>query len=121
MADLRAKFMKILRAEVEDLLEDVGVAERRHAERFARREVTDYVFRQNEALFHAEAEALHRIIEYLDCLDLSRYADLDSLVRAVDILVRELVQDHQEPEAAYRFVSRKVEKVRRYVESGSEP
>jgi hypothetical protein len=47
-----------------------------------------------------------------------RYSDLDSLVKAVDTQVREAVQDHDEPEAAYRFVARKLEKVRRYVEDG---
>lgn len=117
MADLRPKLMKILRAELEDLLEDIGVAERRHASRFACREVTDYVFRQNDALFLAEKRALRRIIEYLERLDFMRYSDLDSLVKAVDTQVREAVQDHDEPEAAYRFVARKLEKVRRYVES----
>jgi len=116
VADLRPKLMKILRAELEDLLEDIGVAERRHANRFACREVTDYVFKQNDALFHAEIRALRRIIEYLDCLDVMRYSDLDSLVKAVDTQVREAVKDHDEPEAAYRFVARKLEKVRRYVE-----
>jgi hypothetical protein len=114
----RAKFMKILRAELEDLLEDLDAAEHRVSERLARRELTDYVARHNEALFRAEADSLRRIIDYIDCLDFARYPDLGALVRALDILVREVVRDHEEPEAAYRFVSRKIEKVRRYVQGG---
>jgi len=117
VADLRVKFMKVLKAEIEGVLEDVDVAERQYVERLARRDVTDYVFRQNDALFHAEADSLRRIVDSLDGLDSRRYPDLDALIKAVDALVREVVQDHEEPEVAYRCVSRKLEKVRRYVES----
>jgi len=121
MADLRAKFIKILKAEIEDLLEDVDVAERRLAARFARRELTDYVYKQNDGLFRMEVDSLKRILDYVGCVDCAEYADLDALVSAVDISVREAVKDHQEPEAIYRFFSRKLDKVRRYVESGLEP
>jgi len=121
VADACVKFVKILRAEIEDLLEDVAVAERRHAARFARRELTDYVFKQNEALFKAEEESFRRVLQSLGSVDAARYRDLDELAAAVDTLVREVVRDHEEPEAIYRFVSRKLKKVRAYVESCDEP
>jgi hypothetical protein len=121
VADVRAMFMKILRAELEDLLEDVGIAERRVAERFAQREVTEYVFKQNDALFQGESESLHLLLERLGSFDHTRYPDLDELVKAVDSLVRGMLRDHERPEAVYRFFSRKVQKVRLYVESSRDP
>jgi hypothetical protein len=121
MADLRAKFVKILKAELEDLLEDVDVAERLHAERFARREVTDYVYRQNDALFRSEEESLRRILDLLSTVEPARYPDLGTLVSAIDAQVKHVVRDHEEPGAIYQFVCRKLRKVRLYVESSSEP
>jgi hypothetical protein len=121
MADARTKFMKILRAELEDLLEDLAAAERRHAERFARRELTDYVFKQNDGLFQMEAESLRRIVHSVEAFDAAGCKDLPCLVSAVDTLVHDLVRNHEEPEVICRFVARKLEKVRRYVESCDEP
>jgi hypothetical protein len=121
VADVRTRFMKILKAELEDLLEDLDAAERRYAERFARREVTDYVFRQNDGLFRAEAESLRRVLHFVEGFDSSQCADLDCLVSTVDTLVRGLVKDREEPEAVCGLVARKLQKVRRYVEGCDEP
>jgi hypothetical protein len=120
VADLRIKFIKILRAELEDLIEDLGVAERKHAARFAHHEVTDYVFRQNEGLFRMEGDALRHILRDLAEFDPTRHEDLNQVVAAVDTLVRDLVKDHEEPGAMVGFVDRKLRKVRRYVESCDE-
>lgn len=117
MADLRIKFIKVLRAELEDLLEDFAVAEGKHAARFARHEVTDYVFRQNDGLFRMEADSLRHFLCDLVEFDPTRHEDLNHVISAVDTLVRALVKDHEEPEAMVGFVNRKLQKVRRYVES----
>jgi hypothetical protein len=120
VADLRAKFMKILKVELEDLLEDVDIAEHRIRERFTRREVSDYVFWQNDALFRGEVECLRLLLDRLQSFDCACYADLDALVKAIDAHVQDLVRDHERPEAVCRFVSRKMQKVRSYLESGIE-
>jgi hypothetical protein len=65
-----------------------------------------------------EVESLRTLVERLESFDCSRYPDPDKLAEALDTLVRTVVQDHEEPEAVYGFVSRKLEKVRRYVENG---
>ena len=120
MADLRIKFIKVLKVELEDLLEDFNVAERKHAQRFARHEITDYVFRQNEGLFRMEEDSVRHILRGLGEFDPTRHEDLNQVVSAVDTLVRHLVKDYEEPEAMVGFVGRKLQKVRRYVESCDE-
>jgi hypothetical protein len=42
-------------------------------------------------------------------------------VIAVDPLVKGIIIDHEEPEAIYRLVSRKLQKLRSYVERDVEP
>jgi len=117
MADTRAKFLKILKAELEDLLEDIGVVERKAAERLAKEEITDYVYKENDGLLRLESEAVRDLIGIIDGIDLSLYKNIDTLTLDLDQRVRELVRDHEDPEAVYRFFLRKLNKVRRYVES----
>ena len=121
MADSRAKFLKVLKAELEDLLEDIGLAERRHSERLDRKEITEYVYKSNDALFHVEEEAIREIILLIDEMDLSLYTDLGQVCDSFETLVRETVKDREEPEAICAFVFRKVQKVRSYVSGGDVP
>lgn len=121
MSDSKAKFLKVLKAELEDLLEDIGHAERRHAERLARNEITEYVYKSNDALFHAEEEAIREIINLIDEIDLSLYTSLGQVCDAFESLVRERMKDREEPEAIFAFVFRKMQKVRSYVSGGDVP
>ncbi len=117
MADPNAKFLKVLKAELEDLIEDIGLVQRRSGERHQRGEITEYVFKENEALFRLEAEAVRELLSIIDAIDLSLYTNLDSLVEAVETRVREALRDRAEPEAIFAFVRRKIAKVRAYIEA----
>jgi len=121
MADARGKFLKILKAELEDLREDIDEAECRHTERFARAEITDYVYRENDALFRREAESLARLADVVDEIDISGYKTVADVAEALDARIKESVKDFEDPEAIYLFVARKLRKVRTYVESGDCP
>lgn len=121
MGDSKAKFLRVFTAELEDLLEDIGLAERRHAERLARREITDYVFMENDALFRIEGESIRRILNSIDQIDLSLYTTVDELCAALDASIKAAVRDREQPEAICAFVGKKLEKVRKYVASGDDP
>jgi len=118
MADPLATFMKILKVELEDLLEDIGMVERRAAERLGREEITEYVFKENDNLFRLEAESVRGIINSIDGIDVARYKNANDLAEDLDTRIRELVKDREDPEAVYRFFVRKLNKVRRYVDIG---
>jgi len=115
MADERVKLLKILRAELEDLVEDIGLLEKRAGERLARDEITDHVFRENDSLFRMESTSLHRLLNFIDGIDVSLYKSLDELTDTLDLQVRELVREHEEPQVVSTFFSRKLKKVRDYV------
>jgi hypothetical protein len=118
MADARAKLLKVLRAELEDLLEDIDVVERKAVERLAKAEITDYVYKENDGLLRLEAESIRSLVLVIDGIDLARYKTVEELAVDLDGRVRNLVREHENPEAVYRFFLRKLRKVREYVESG---
>jgi len=117
MSDTNAKFLKVLRAELEELLEDIEHIETKAAERFAKLEISEYVYKENGGLLILEARAMRDLISAIDETDVSQYNTLDSLVEQLDGLARDLVREHEDPEAVYRFFRRKLQKVRRYIDS----
>jgi hypothetical protein len=118
MADRCAKFLKVLKAELEDLLEDIALVEKVASERLTREEISDYVYRENDGLLRLEAVALRNLILVIDGIDLALYKNADDLAADLDLRVKEIVREHEDPEAVYRFFLRKLRKVREYVDSG---
>jgi hypothetical protein len=117
MADRCVKFLKVLRAELEDLLEDIGVVERVAAERLARDEITDYVYKENDGLLRLEVESIRSFVMVIDGIDAALYKNMDELAESLNGRVKEIVREHEDPEAVYIFFLRKLAKVRKYVES----
>ena len=117
MADLRAKFLKVLKAELEDLIEDIAIGERRASERLRLAEITDYVYRENDMIFRREGEAVREIIKLIDGLDISLYKNCDDLAVSLGSQIARFVEVHEDPEAVYRFFMRKLGKVRAYIDS----
>ncbi len=118
MSETIVKFLKVLKAELEELLEDIDLVERRAADRLARMEITEYVYKANDGLLRLESEAIRELLSSIDGIDAALYKSLDELVAELDRSAGNLVRDHEDPEAVYRFFKRKLAKVRRYVESG---
>ncbi|MDP3179845.1 MAG: hypothetical protein Q8M76_18185 [Spirochaetaceae bacterium] len=117
MADLRVKFLKVLKAELEDLIEDFAVVERKASERLRLSEITDYVFRENDMIFRREGEAVREIIKLIDGLDISLYKSCDDLAASLGPQIARFVETHEDPETVYSFFMRKLGKVRAYIDS----
>ena len=117
MLDVKVKFLKILKAELEELLEDIDLIEHRAAERFAKMEISEYVYKENDSILLLEAQAIRELISAIDGLNVSEYNTLDDFVGRLDALAKDLVKEHEDPEAVYRFFRRKLAKVRHYIDS----
>jgi hypothetical protein len=112
-----AKLLKVLRAELEDLLDDIDLVERRIAQRFAKDEIMDYVYWENTGLVKMESESIKRLLFFIDKIDLSSYKDCNGLTIDLEKQVREIVREHEDPEAVLRFFLRKLKKVHAYIDS----
>ncbi|MFA6508387.1 MAG: hypothetical protein WCT14_19965 [Treponemataceae bacterium] len=115
MPERKKLFLKILRAELEDCLEDVEdlaiLYERRHTEE----EISSYVFQENEALLSRELSGLKNILLSIDDLTIEGYPSLDAFASAVDAMIQRKVLEFEDPEAVYGIAKRKLLKVLKYV------
>lgn len=115
MPERKTLFLKILKAELEDCLEDIedlhNVYERRHGTE----EITDYVYKENEALLSRELSGLRNLIPRVEEFDLGKYESVEALASAVDSLFQGKVIEYEDPEAVYGIAKRKLLKVLCYV------
>ncbi len=111
-----AKFFSILTAELVDAKDEFEESIRAVEEARAREACTEYVRRQNEALYRSEVSALRDLARDISLRDTSAYASLDEAVSAVTALVGEKTKRGNYPELMKDFLGKKIEKVRRFVE-----
>ena len=116
MADGRAIFIKMCRAEIEDLLEDMGVVEGRLRERFSNSEVTNYVYMENDAVFRIESATLIGILKLIDAIGVSDYTSVKALMNDLDKKVQNFVDEESAPLLIYEVLSRKLKKIYSYVQ-----
>ena len=114
-------FLKVLRAELEDLLEDMKTIEERYRERFASSEITNYVFLENEALLSREEESIRSLISSIDGMNSSGYKSLDEIVKDLDAVARDIITSKEYPAAVHGLLKRKMDKVYSYVSAGDAP
>lgn len=115
MPERKRLFMKILKAELEDCLEDVEDLKNLYQRRLLKNDVTNYVYNENEALLKQELNGIHKALKSLDTLDLDAYENVDTLAAAVDAMIQKKVLEYEDPEAVYQIAKRKLLKVLRYV------
>jgi hypothetical protein len=121
MAGSSAKFVKVLKAELEDLLVDISLVEKTAIDRLGRMEITEYVFRENNTLFRLEAEAIGHIVKFIDETDVSLYKSADEAAAVIDNRVKDMVREDEKPQAVYNLFARKMQKVLSYIDSGDCP
>lgn len=114
-------FLKILKAELEDLLEDLQAVEERYRERFAGAEITNYVLLENEALLSREFESIQALILRIDGMNSSQYKSVNEIVEDLDAVAREFIHSKEYPAAVHRLLRRKMDKVYSYVMAEDAP
>ncbi len=108
-------FTKSLKAELEDLEEDIEswsefLEEKRQAEK-----VTEYVFMENSSLLRQELMSVKTIVDSLFKVSHPELPSIEAIRDYFLKTLREEVKKFQFPEAIMVFVSRKVEKVYTYL------
>jgi len=113
--DLLRKFLGILKVELEDLESDIGdlleVCERRKDES----EITDYVYLENKTLLLNEIAAIKSLIHGLDDMDTGSFATQQQMIQEIDQRIRARTRESAFPEAVYRMVKRRLDKVAQYL------
>ena len=110
-----AKYLKVLRIELEDLETDLAVMKDLYDLREQQEEITDYVFLENVALLKSEIAGVESLIRSIDDIPVERFQHLDEFVDYIDSLFRERTKHSGYPESVYALVRRKLSKVSRYI------
>jgi hypothetical protein len=105
----------MFRAEVENSLDDAKDLAAAYAKRFKQDEITNYVFNENEAFLAQEIHGISELITEIADYGASRFGDEKEAAETVRGLVRERVSAYGDPEAVYRIVDRKIEKILKYI------
>ena len=107
--------LDLLKLEFEDLQEDLRILEQVGYERFRRAEITEYVYKENHALFEEEIRGLKSIERLIEADQWEQFEDLDLFLAEFDQAVRQHIDTYQFPPAVHGIVSRKLKKVRDFL------
>lgn len=113
------KFFGILRLEMEDVEEDlesmIHVYQRRNSEG----QVSEYVLKNNSALFVHEINSIADFIRQLDQDCCADYKTVDEVIDHINKELPSKVKEFDYPQVVVNVVRRKMEKVRAYLEMSS--
>ncbi len=119
MPERKRLFLKVLKAELEDCLEDVEDLEILYERKHRGDEITNYVYNENQALLKRELAGLKNVLQTIDDVTLDSYVSVDALAADVDAMIQKKVLEFEDPEAVYGIAKRKLLKVLRYATEGS--
>ena len=114
-------FIKLLRVELEDLIEDMKLCIGRNDTRFEKDEITPYVHMENDALLKREVDAFAKFIGIIDGIDPSFYKDTTEVEADFLAKSRDYVARMEDPEAVFVLLQRKLNKVYTFISSGNGP
>lgn len=111
-------YLRLLKVELLDLLEDIDLVKDRIEARFSSDEITSYVKMENEAILTKESGAIDKILAIVDEIDPSIYKSIADFETAAMGLFRKRLEPLEEPEAVFKLLERKMAKIRAFIESG---
>ena len=112
---MKKKYLDILKIEIHDLTDDIGLLVDEYRKRKEKDEITNYVFLENLAVLHNEMQGVDNLVEILSDVDPDTYTDLDEMVIDIKKRMRDRIRTSNLAEALYMLVSRKVDKVATYI------
>ncbi|RPJ06013.1 MAG: hypothetical protein EHM28_10940 [Spirochaetaceae bacterium] len=113
--DKRAKLLKLLTIELEDLVEDVEQLLSAHEKRLASGEITNYVYQENAAVLKNEISCINEFMKEIPGFDLSRVADEMELAEWIKETFQQVQEEHCFSHAAEAIFMRKLGKALGYV------
>jgi hypothetical protein len=114
------KYRQILKIELEDLEKDLLIMAEIYHQREQKKEITDYVFLENLSLLQSEIAGIDNIIESLEEIDISKFNTVEEFVSYITEEFRKETKEDGFPESVFALVSRKLNKVTRYLLSSEE-
>ena len=117
MQNHNAKYLKVLQAELEDLREDVKARMEACRQRREADQITEYTCKENMAFLGHEINSIGHFLALVAATDPAAFDSLDALIKHLHTASMKEVREYGIAKCVDTFVQRKLEKVKRYVES----
>ncbi|HAK46671.1 MAG TPA: hypothetical protein DCO79_12240 [Spirochaeta sp.] len=108
------KYLEILKIELEDLIYDLEFSENVLAKRLQEHEITEYVFLENIGLLKKEILGIERIKLMLKESD-KQIGSINELRDRIESYFQDEIKSAGLPDVVFLLISRKLEKVCRYM------
>jgi hypothetical protein len=120
MSDQIGLFLKILREEIEESLDNIQYLAGSYERKFKNGEITNYVYSENESFLAQEIAGLRRFLAFIASIspDVKTPEDIAILIGDV---IKKKMKDYEDPEAVYRIINKKLEKSLRYLKLRQDP
>ena len=115
MNTLGPKYLKILKVELEDMVEDINSMMEIAQKRKESGEITNYVFWENGTVLIKEISGINNFLQGMSDLDFLKYENLEEMVEDLAAMFRKRTREYDFPEYIYDMVKRKLVKVSLYL------
>lgn len=109
-------FFGILKLELQDAADDCGTMIEAAGMKLAEGTSTEYVTRENTALYRSEIDALHDLVKEISERESSSFASLEEAIAEIRRIVPEKVRDWNYPALMTDLLDRKIGKARKYLD-----
>jgi hypothetical protein len=117
MKEKKLKFIRILNAELDDLMEDIELLMGAYKQRCEKGEITNYVFMENQAVFKNEIAYLNEFARLVQRMDLDRFQTMEELCAFVESEFKQNRKKGCYTPSIESVMERKLQKVLLYVKS----
>ena len=118
MREIKKYYLKILRIEIEDLMEDIEFLIEESKKERESELLSNYVFWENITIFKNELSGVNSFFKVLDETDPDQFETLDEMVDHIRSIFKKKIKEYGLVEAVNLYVNRKIIKVRQYVTCG---
>ncbi|MDR0585730.1 MAG: hypothetical protein LBG26_00660 [Treponema sp.] len=114
MSDQIGLFLKMLREEIEESLDNIQYLADSYERKFKNGEVSNYVYNENEVFLAQEIAGLRRFLAFVASIS-SDVKTPEDIVILIGDVIKKKIKDYEDPEAVYRIINKKLEKTLRYL------
>jgi hypothetical protein len=121
MVNVLRHYLRLLRVEIQDMLEEIEMLIEHLETRFACDDISSYVRLENEGVLRRELGAIGHFIALVDEIEPANYKSIPEMEQ--DILSRadEIVKKQEQPEVVLVLLKRKIDKVREFISAADKP
>jgi len=111
-------YLRLLKAELQDVMEDISMVIDGIEKRYAKNDVSFYVRQENEGVLRRELGAIANFIAIVDEIVPSNYTSIPEIESAIISKANEIVTRQEEPTFVLTLLNRKLVKVREFISTG---